>query len=305
MNWLAWWRRRGWQEIDIATYATAYNQFGGSVITHPEFITKISHLVGIPLHFYGHFENNKLLAAVPVWEPFFAGAYIAGHRRALKRAHQDNNVDLGNMEIILPIATGVAAMPLKFSAHYISAINALQIKALRPAAASISMLKSYSKAEFSKKFLYNRNRELRLFNAAGGAVHHLAKYSTADIAQWYVNLFEKRWQKKPKAYASIHLQLEAVKNFLTGYVLFFNDQPVALQLVFRAESPQWVSYEYVNAGINPAYKNFSLGSILTFLNTQQAEAYANAQGKQLRYSFGRSDAAYKTLWCNSAPLYKT
>ncbi len=298
-QWLNRWHARGWQEIDSAAYERAYADFGGSVITHPQFITAVSTLAAMPLRYFGRFEDGKLIGAVPTWNSF-----IAGHKRALKRAYQYERVDLGNMEIILPFAPQVCALPLHFKGNYISATHIAQIKSLRSQSETLSLLKNYSQNEFSKKFQYNRTREWRLLEEAGGVVREVDEFSPADIAKWYVELFELRWQKKPKAHEYLPEQLEALKDFLTGKVLFLKDRPIAIQLLFFARSPQWISFEFLNAGVDPDFNQYSPGSVLTFLNTQCAEKFAQEQGKQLRYSFGRSDADYKMLWCHQAPVYR-
>jgi hypothetical protein len=85
--------------------------------------------------------------------------------------------------------------------------------------------------------------------------------------------------------------------WMTGDVLFLHDAPVAIQVLYRVESPQWISMEYVNGGFDPGYQHFSPGSLLTFANTHAATEAASAAGKALRYSFGRLETGYKTLWC--------
>ncbi|RZA04532.1 MAG: GNAT family N-acetyltransferase, partial [Moraxellaceae bacterium] len=70
MSLLDWWRQRGWQEIDRAAYQRAHTQFGGSVITHPEFIHGVSSLTRIPLSYFGCFEGDSLIAAAPVWQSY-------------------------------------------------------------------------------------------------------------------------------------------------------------------------------------------------------------------------------------------
>lgn len=298
MSVLNWWRQRGWKEIDGAAYEHAHNLFGGSVITHPQFIKSISSLTQIPLRYFGWFDKDTLLAAVPVW-----GSHIAGSKRELKRARQYERVDFGNMEIILPIAPQAHDILLSFKGNFLSALHASQITSLRPQAETLSLLKSYSDGEFSKKFQYNRARELRLLEDAGAVVRAVDEFSTDDIARWYVNLFEKRWKKKPRAHQHIADQLRATKQFLTGKMLWINDNPMAIQLVFCADSPKWLSFEFINAGVDPDFYQYSPGGVLTFLNTQQASIAAKIQNKQLRYSFGRSDADYKSLWCHKTSAY--
>lgn len=302
---VAWWplnwrKQNGWQEIDCATYEAAYAQFGGSVITHPQFIAAVSSLTTIPLRYFGRFEGELLIGAVPTWQSF-----IAGDKRALKRAKQYEKVDLGNMEVILPFAPQAGATPIHFKTNYLCAMHAAHISPLHKQPETLSLLKSYSGNEFSKKFQYNRNREWNLLEKVGGVVRDMSEFPLPDIFKWYVELFELRWQKKPKAYESLYEQLDALKSFLTGKILFLHDKPIAMQILFMAHSPKWISVEFLNGGVDPAFHHYSPGSVLTSLNTQWVSHYAQAQGKQLRYSFGLSDAAYKALWCYQAPIYRT
>mgnify|MGYP006183656485 CR=1 FL=1 len=82
------------------------------------------------------------------------------------------------------------------------------------------------------------------------------------------------------------------------------NKPVAIQMVYRVEAPEWISVEYVNGGVDPETKAFSPGSVLSFLNTQAAWEDARARNKPLRFSFGRADREYKDRWCNPVPVYQ-
>ena len=95
-----------------------------------------------------------------------------------------------------------------------------------------------------------------------------------------------------------------LRDLLIGSVVFLNDAPIAIQLVYRAESPQWISVEYVNGGVDPETRDFSPGSVLSFLNTQSAWEDARHLGKALRFSFGRADREYKDRWCNPVPVFQ-
>ena len=99
--------------------------------------------------------------------------------------------------------------------------------------------------------------------------------------------------------------VELLRELLIGSVIFLNDAPIAIQLVYRVESPQWISVEYVNGGVDPQTRDFSPGSVLSFLNTQSAWEQARSVNKPLRFSFGRADREYKERWCNPVPVFKT
>lgn len=292
------WRQRGWQEISREDYQRAYSQYGGSVITHPQIISSLSSSIEVPIEFWGKFEANELIAAAPTW-----GSHIAGNKRKLKQLGKYEEVDLGNMEVILPVAANVKNIQMGFKGAFIAHLHEGQIKGLRKQRETISVFSGYQSARFSKKFLYNRKRELRLLEEIGCQVRDLKEFSPGQIADWYIQLFERRWHKKPKAFQVIARQFSVLWEHMLGKVLFVNDQPIAVQLLILAESPQWLSLEYLNAGVDVSFQKYSPGSVLTYLNTQMLSDLALAKHKALRYSFGRTDADYKSLWCETLPVF--
>ncbi len=72
---------------------------------------------------------------------------------------------------------------------------------------------------------------------------------------------------------------ERLRELLRGSVLLLNDQPIAVQVLYRAEAPGWLSVEYINGGVDPQTREFSPGSVLSYLNTQAAWEDARALGK--------------------------
>jgi len=95
-----------------------------------------------------------------------------------------------------------------------------------------------------------------------------------------------------------------LREFMTGSLIYLADQPVAIQVLYRVEAPKWISLEYINGGVDPQNREFSPGSVLSFINTQAAWEQARALGKPLRYSFGRADREYKDRWCNRVAAYQ-
>lgn len=107
------WRERGWIPIDAAAYAEAWDQYGGSVATHPVIVERLASLAAIPVRYLGWFANHQLLAAIPCW-----GSDLALSKRVLKKRGQRGVFDLGNAEIILPIAEQ-ACVPVRFRMPYV------------------------------------------------------------------------------------------------------------------------------------------------------------------------------------------
>lgn len=290
------WRERDWRQIEAGQYAEAYARFGGSVITHPDFIHQVSQLVDLPLRFLGWERDGELLGAIPVW-----GRHLAGAKSALKRGGRRERVDLGNPEVILPLSQS-GHFRLRHRGQFISELNAGKLDGLRLQKDTLSLARPH--AEYSRKFRYNQRRELRLLEEAGGELRAVRDFDPGQISAWYLELFERRWGFKPRAHAGMARQIEALWPFMVGRLAWLGDRPIALQLLFMVESPDWVSVEYLNGGVDPDQRGFSPGSVLNFANTEWAEAHASGQGKMLRYSFGRSDAEYKSMWCNPVPVYE-
>ncbi|WP_415763824.1 GNAT family N-acetyltransferase [Pseudomonas sp. CP4] len=290
------WRERGWSQIDQAAYAQAWQRFGGSFATHPDVVERLSAFVGIKLHYLGWIADGEVVAAVACW-----GKHAALSKEVLKREGKRGLLDMGNAEVILPIAPDVV-VPVRQRMAYVSQLNAGQISTLRAQPEGLALARLPE--DYSKKFRYNQRREQRLLEEAGGALIPMADLTPQEQAAAYGDLFQRRWGFEVPGKAGLVEVFTLLREFMTGSVVMLESAPVAIQILYRVEAPQWVSLEYVNGGVDPQSREFSPGSVLSFVNTQQAWADAQALGKTLRYSFGRADREYKDRWCHTVPVYK-
>ncbi|GLH47383.1 GNAT family N-acetyltransferase [Pseudomonas sp. B2021] len=289
------WRERGWAPVEAEVYAQAWQRYGGSVATHPQVIERLAGLAQIPVRYLGWEQGGELKGAIATW-----GRDLALSKDVLKRSGKKGLFDLGNAEIILPIAAD-AQVPLRHRARYLSTLNEGRVSTLKPQAEQLAMARTPE--DLSKKFRYNQRRELRLLEEAGGVVRAVSEFSSVELAAIYCDLFQRRWGFPAAGAARLAEVLELLKEFLFGSVLFLNDAPIAVQLVYQVQSNEWFSAEYVNGGVDPETRAFSPGSVLSFLNTQSAWEQARAANKSLRFSFGRSDREYKERWCNPVPVF--
>lgn len=296
LAWLQLFRERGWTPIDASTYAAAWQRFGGSVATHPAVVERLAGLAGIPVRYLGWLEDGELQAALPTW-----GRHLALAKDVLKQRGKRGLFDLGNAEIILPVAEG-ARVPLRHKARYVSELNAGRISTLREQPEGLALARAPE--DYGKKFRYNQRRELRLLEEAGGSLRPMAELTPAEQAAIYTALFERRWDFAVPGKAHLAEVFGLLREFMTGSVVYLHDQPVAIQILYRVEAPSWVSVEYINGGVDPQQREFSPGSVLSFVNTQTAWEEARALGKPLRYSFGRADREYKDRWCHRVPVYQ-
>ncbi|MEG0247896.1 MAG: antimicrobial resistance protein Mig-14 [Pseudomonas sp.] len=289
-------RERGWQVIDAKAYAEAWARFGGSVATHPQVVEQLAELAQIPVRYLGWLQGGELKAAIPTW-----GRHLALSKDVLKRAGKKGLFDLGNAEIILPAAADAGA-PLRHGARYLSELNQGRFTGLKAQTEQLAMARAHE--DLSKKFRYNQRRELRLLEEAGGVVRPISDFDAGQIAAMYRELFQRRWGFPATGAERLDEVLERLRELLIGSVLLLDDKPIAIQLVYRVEAPEWISVEYVNGGVDPETKAFSPGSVLSFLNTQAAWEDARARSKPLRFSFGRADREYKDRWCNPVPVFQ-
>ena len=289
-------RERGWKVIDAATYADAWQRYGGSVATHPLVVERLADLARIPVRYLAWEQGGELQAAVPTW-----GRHLALSKNVLKQQGKKALFDLGNAEIILPAAAHAAA-PLRHAGRYLSDLNQGRFQGLKPQSEQLAMARAHE--DLSKKFRYNQRRELRLLEEAGGQVRPISDFTAQEIASMYCDLFQRRWGFPATGAARMADVLGRLRELLIGSVLFLDGAPIAIQLIYRVEAPEWISVEYVNGGVDPETKAFSPGSVLSFLNTQAAWEEARERGKPLRFSFGRADREYKDRWCNPVPVWQ-
>lgn len=294
---LRFWRERGWETIGAADYASAWSRFGGSVITHPVVVERLSGLAGIPVRYLGYCVGGEIQAAIPTW-----GRYLALSRKVLKSKGLRELFDLGNAEVILPAAVDAGA-PLRHDVGYISELNRTAFSGLRQQKDQLAMARAPE--ELSKKFRYNQRREQRLFEEAGGTIRAVGEFAPDEFAAIYTELFERRWGFPVPGKGHLSEVFALLRELLQGSLLMLDGVPVAVQVLYRVESSNWLSYEYINGGVDPRAQHLSPGSVLSFINTQAAWSDARQQGKALRYSFGRADREYKDRWCNRVAAFRT
>ena len=295
------WRERGWQEVNADAYASLWNHYGGSVMTWPPHVAGLAALAVIPTRSLAFPCESAITAdfsaGIATWGP-----YLALSRQALKRYGKRDCFDLGNAEVIVP-TDPQRSLSIRYRMRYVSEINLPAVRNLKPQKESLTLAREPE--EYNKKFLYNQRRELRLFEQAGGRVQPICDLSSEQISATYSDLFEKRWGFPVPAKSRLAEVVEIMRPYLAGSVLSVDGRPAAIQILYQVESPSWISVEYINGGVDPAFQSLSPGSVLTYLNTQAAWAHARQLGKPLRYSFGRADRDYKLRWCRLSACYRT
>jgi hypothetical protein len=217
---------------------------------------------------------------------------------ALDRYAKSDFVDFGHSEVVLPVAADVC-VTAPFAANSISSLHANNISNLkREPNFKLMIAKGLTNGDhlLSGKSKSEWRRLTRRFEDAGGAFRPIRNFAAAEVAALYSGLFEKRWGFSPTGKDLLPTVLRELKDMLHGDVLFIKDRPVGIELMYKNETPRWLFANGVNRGLDPEFRDYSLGGILNFRNIVGLEQEASTNKKRLRYSFGRNDAPYKALW---------
>ena len=294
-----------WQPISATLYRQLHTTLGGSVGTHPDFLAFIAQHADCPAQFWGKPDGQGgWRAGIATW-----GAYLAGDKEALRRLGIEQRFDFGSPELIFPLHqdTGVTQpkLWLGFRSKFVSALHADQLANVSGRNRGRTVCLAKSVAEMSSQSRRRRAKEVRQFIEAGGAVRPLTDYTAADLAALYAQLYALRWQAPHPQAADLPLLFAGLAPLLMGHVLTLHDVPVAFQLLLKSETTRAYTIEAINGGIDPRHAEFGLGTLLMWLNIQQASTAAAEKGLPLRYSLGRNSSQYKAQWAIETPLLRT
>jgi hypothetical protein len=292
--------RGAWKAISAAEYAILFDRFGGSFAVHPRVVSLVGALARRDVRYVGLERKHEWIAAVPLW-----GEHVVATQLALTENGCSELIDVGDSEIVLPLARD-AKIELPFKADLVSPLQAEQIVNLdRESAFAMTLAKGLrGERGLSAKTQSGRRRERRRLLEAGGRFAPIGELSPKEIARAYKRLFESRWGFAPVGEALFATVLTEIGDMLCGEILLIGDEPAAIELIYRSETPAYVLANGVNRGVDPRFHHLSPGSALMFRNMELLESDAEAKGKTLRYSFGRNDAEYKQLWTYETTAYR-
>jgi hypothetical protein len=302
---------RSWRTISAQDYQIAFERFGGSFAVHPRVVALVCSLADRPAHYVGLACGTDILAAAPLW-----GEQIVATRSALETCGASRLIDVGDAEVVLPIA-GDIRIELPFAASMLSSLHVDNIADLErdacpyPGRESVSCM-SVAKglraglSRQSPKSKKRRRLQIRRFQERGGAFHPLRDCSADELAAIYKRLYRMRWGESAFLLGEDHLPtvFRELADMLFGDMLLFENRPVAMELVYKIETPRWLIANGVQAGYDPAFVDFSVGSILFHHNLERLEDEAIAGDRMLRYSLGWSDAPYKAVWAVDEPAWR-
>ena len=289
-----------WKTISKSEYELAFERFGGSFAVHPRVVELVASLAKRPVRYAGAIAKGNLVAAVPLW-----GQAILATKLSLEIYKVSHLIDVGDSEVVLPVADNVQ-ITMPFMASMLSSLHSINIENIKREAVGIALAKGLKIGDqrHSSKSQSQRRRELRRFAEAGGKFLSTADLTTDEAAAIFIGLYRKRWGGTPQGEAFLPTVFREFKDMLCGDVLLFNDRPVAIDLMYRHQTSRYLFVNGVQRGLDPQIADYSLGTMLLFHNLGLQEEEAIANGKVLRFSFGRNDADYKAIWAFDAPCYR-
>ncbi|MDE9433309.1 GNAT family N-acetyltransferase [Xenorhabdus bovienii] len=282
----------GWKRCNFERYKEAYTLLGGSVSTHPNIVSFLNEKL-----------DNELFFYIKEYGSSMVGAYFTCVNNKLAAGLQKKYPFLYD-EIIFPISKDVKIifpekskrLSLLHKGNIVNASYTLFNKR------KICLIKD----SFSYKTRRNRSNEINKFKRAGGEIRPSSEFSAEELVNIYVDLYQKRWDYNHSAEQRKHLleMYTELREHIFGYVLLINGNPCAYDFVLRADSPKWISFDAINGGYDPEYADLSVGSILMWVNIQEAKAQCQEADKTMRYSLGNPTFEYKNRWCVTLPLGK-
>ena len=282
------------ESITAEKYSECYESWGGSFVLHPKVLNFFEQSYGVKTAYRGYFSEGKCIGAAPTW-----GTYIAGDQRALLACKLTEQVDLGYPVLHLPIAPGQHCTVL-YRASFLLDLQRDKIKgAVFTGLKEMSILKQIPDDLLAGKKEFQIKE--RRFERLGGTMRDIQEFRTDEIIAMYDELFRLRWNRRPQAITTMKHNLDHLRSFLFGKVLWLKNRPVAIQINYRAVTSRAICIDYINGGVDKSFSGISPGSLLSYVNGRDACADARHSDKQLIYSYGKSNTDYKDQWCDRVP----
>ncbi|MFK54904.1 antimicrobial resistance protein Mig-14 [Salmonella enterica] len=275
-----------WETSSFPIYRDTFEQYGGSVNMHPDIVEYFMKYHDWKFSFFHYKKYDEIKGAYFVCNNQNIGILM---RRAFP---------LSSDEVLIPLAPELRCFlperTNKLSVYHRSQIiNATWRLARKKQNCLV-------KDTFSTKFGKNRRNEYQKFLRNGGNVKSLDDFSGDELVWIYQSLFRSRFGDTLPCYPTGNLTdfFSRLRHLLYGCVLYVENSPCAFDIVLKAESRLNVYFDVPNGGVKKECMNLSPGSILMWLNVNNAKSYCQAKDKKFIFSIGalRPEWEYKLRW---------
>ena len=293
-----------WKTISAYEYKVIFELFGGSFAVHPDVVAVAASLAKRSVRYVGLTREGRFIAAVPLW-----GQHIIVTKLALSHYGGFNLIDIGDSEVILPVAED-QLINIPFKASMISSLHVNNIANIerdihRPDPSG-SMMIAKSTEELSGQAKRKRRRETRRFLELGGRFHPISELTVNETIEIFKVLCKKRHGDSVilHRFDKLSIVFRELKHMMRGDILLLNDRPVAMELLYAHETPRSLFVNGVLRVSDPEFWSYSVGSVLIFRNLERLENEASIRNKLLRYCYGWNDEPYKAAWASAQPAYR-
>ena len=234
-----------------------------------------------------------------------AGQHILATRESLKAASLNDFIDIGLSELILPLASDIE-IDLPFLGTFISELSAASLKnARRNPSFDFAFTKGVKSGlpRLQPKTIQTRRRETRRLEASGGQFVPIKSLTIKEFIAEYTRLYLKRRDRAPVGVKNFDIVFGELWDLMCGDMLVLNQEPVAIEILYKVVNPQNICVNFVNSAVDLSYNKLSPGTVLLFHNISLCEEEALQAGKELRFCLGTSLAPYKMAWCFCAPSF--
>ncbi|NQS87467.1 transcriptional regulator [Pantoea allii] len=283
-----------WGQCSFDDYQIACNSFGYNCESAPGFIAfKMRHEQSF--EFYAYKRKGKIVGSVCV-----ENGWLANDGRHRQRSLPA--LLTPSTSVYVPFCNGVpqkVLLPFRCkSLHHLQSQRFLNTSYGLLSKSHAAFTKNPA-ADFSRKTVSTRERELRKFLNDGGSFLNVSQLDGEHIFDVFETLYQAR---RNQAIADREINKAFFREFqpcFKGYIMFLNNEPVALQLLLSVSSCAGMFVDFINIGYRMDSNAGAVGTMLMWKNL--TSVYQDAADIQLPlyYSYGSMSGDYKNRWCHS------
>lgn len=277
-----------WEDCSFETYNLCCERYGYNAESSPEYIDFMNKN-GANYKFIAYKKNNEIVGSACL-----EGGWLANDHKNPNRIVK--TLPLPAHSIVVPIDPSVnclAPFKTKCLSPLTSSIKNANFNILSKR--KIAMTKNIS--DFSKKTKETRKREINRFIDAGGSFVKTDEVNASELFCIYDSLYYKRRGCRVND-SQLNIKFfSSFKDNFIGNILFFNKEPVGIQLLLSTYSRIGLFVNFINIGYDINIKKHPLGTIAMWSNLDFVEKYAQQLNLPLFYSFGAMSGDYKKRWC--------
>jgi hypothetical protein len=288
-----------WDECSFNEYEASCLEYGYNCESSPDFISFMLRL-NAPLQFFSYKRDGKRLGSVCVDNGWVVNDIKNKNKsiRCLPVPMYATYIPFSSEveeKVFFPFKSK-CLHPLQNKKFFNSSYNLLSKR-------TVAVVKNIN-ADFSKKTVSTREREIRNFCHAGGVFKSVNQFNGDELFDVYNNLYRARRNIVMIEQAINRNFFNEFHSHFKGEIMFMDDEPIAMQLLLSVASKAGFFVDFINIGYKQNTPVNSIGTMLMWRNLTMLSAESNMNNQRLHYSYGAMSGEYKKRWCNPASVGK-